>query len=66
MVEYLVKAGDKVAKGQVIARVLNSLEFDTKHAIVDVKAPDSGTVILHYPSAAVQVGTQLFKIAVHG
>ncbi|WP_299267675.1 succinylglutamate desuccinylase/aspartoacylase family protein [uncultured Psychrosphaera sp.] len=65
MVEYLAKPGDKVNKGQVIARVLNSLEFDTKHAIVDVKAPSSGTIILHYPSAAVQVGTQLFKIAVN-
>lgn len=65
MVEYLAKPGDKVEKGQVIARVLNSLEFDTKHAIVDVKAPSSGTIILHYPSAAVQVGTQLFKIAVN-
>jgi predicted deacylase len=65
MVEYLAKPGDKVEKGQVIARVLNSLEFDTKHAVVDVTAPESGTIILHYPSAAVQVGTQLFKIAVN-
>jgi predicted deacylase len=64
MVEYLAKPGDKVEKGQVIARVLNSLEFDTTHAIMDVKTPESGTIILHYPSAAVQVGTQLFKIAV--
>lgn len=63
MVEYLAKAGDKVEKGQVIARVLNSLEFDTKHAVTDVISPASGTVILHYPSAAVQVGTQLYKIA---
>lgn len=65
MVEYLAKAGDKVKKGQVIARVLNSLEFDTENAVVDVIAPASGTVILHYPSAAVQVGTQLYKIAMH-
>lgn len=65
MVEYLAKAGDKVTKGQVIARVLNSLEFDTEDAITEVIAPASGTVILHYPSAAVQVGTQLYKIAMH-
>ncbi len=63
MVEYLAKAGDKIEKGQVIARVLNSLEFDSKHAVTDVISPASGTVILHYPSAAVQVGTQLYKIA---
>lgn len=64
MVEYLVKAGEKIEKGQVIARVLNSLEFNSRHAISEVIAPQSGTVILHYPSAAVQVGTQLFKIAI--
>ena len=64
MVEYLAKAGDKVNKGQIIARVLNSLEFDSDSAITEVIAPATGTVILHYPSAAVQVGTQLYKIAI--
>ena len=64
MVEYIKKAGDKVQKGDVLARVLNSLEFDNDSAIVNIHAPQSGTVILHYPSAAVQVGTQLYKIAV--
>lgn len=64
MMEYLAKPGQKVTKGQVIARVLNSLEFDSDKAIVEILAPASGTVILHYPSAAVQVGTQLYKIAV--
>lgn len=64
MVEYLAKAGDKIEQGQVIARVLNSLEFDSEQAIIEVKSPASGTIILHYPSAAVQIGTQLYKIAV--
>lgn len=64
MVEYLAKAGDKIEQGQVIARVLNSLEFDSENAISHVVSPATGTVILHYPSAAVQVGTQLYKIAV--
>lgn len=64
MVEYIASPGTKVTKGQVIARVLNSLEFDNDNAITDIVSPATGTVILHYPSAAVQVGTQLFKIAV--
>lgn len=64
MVEYIKKAGDTVKKGETLARVLNSLEFDTEFAITDIVSPESGTVILHYPSAAVQVGTQLYKIAV--
>lgn len=63
MVEYLAKPGQVVQKGQVLARVLNSLEFDTQDAIKEITSPVSGTIILHYPSAAVQIGTQLFKIA---
>lgn len=64
MVEYLAKAGDRVSQGQTIARVLNSLEFDSDSGLVNITAPSSGIVILHYPSAAVQVGTQLYKIAI--
>ncbi len=64
MVEYLAKAGDRVLQGQTIARVLNSLEFDSDLGLVNITAPSSGIVILHYPSAAVQVGTQLYKIAI--
>lgn len=63
MAEYVVKPGDYVVKGQVLARILNSLEFDSDLAITEIYAPVNGTIILHYPSAAVQVGTQLFKIA---
>ncbi len=64
MVEYIAKAGDHVVEGEPIAKVLNSLEFDSDQAIQTICAPASGVVILHYPSAAVQVGTQLYKIAV--
>jgi len=63
MVEYIAKAGEKVKKGQVIARVLNSLEFENGDGTSDITAPEDGYIILHYPSAAVQVGTQLYKIA---
>lgn len=63
MVEYLAKPGEQVEQGQVLARVLNSLEFDNDNAITEIRSPAAGTVILHYPSAAVQVGTQLYKIA---
>jgi len=66
MVEYIARAGDKVEEGQVLARVLNSLEFENGGAVKEVLSPAKGTVILHYPSAAVQVGTQLYKIAVDG
>lgn len=64
MVEYVAKAGDKVKEGQVLARVLNSLEFENGNAVTEVLSPANGTIILHYPSAAVQVGTQLYKIAI--
>jgi len=64
MVEYIAKAGDKVQRGEVIARVLNSLQFENGDAIKEIRSPANGTVILHYPSAAVQIGTQLYKIAI--
>lgn len=64
MVEYVAKAGDKVKKGQLLARVLNSLEFENGEAVIEICSPADGTIILHYPSAAVQVGTQLYKIAI--
>ena len=63
MVEYIAKAGEKVKKGQVIARVLNSLQFENGKGIAEITSPEDGYIILHYPSAAVQVGTQLYKIA---
>lgn len=61
MVEYVAKPGEAVKKGGVLARVLNIDELDNKGATFDVVAPCDVIPILHFPSASVFGGTQLYK-----
>jgi hypothetical protein len=61
MVEYCVKPGQKVARGEVMARVLNIDDLDSINAIKEVIAPCDLIPILHFPSASVLSGTQLYK-----
>lgn len=61
MVEYCVKPGQKVAAGEVMARVLNIDELDNPRATHEVTASCDLIPMLHFPSASVLSGTQLFK-----
>jgi predicted deacylase len=61
IVEYLAKPGDIVKKGGVLARVLNVDKLDTDKATTDILAPCDLVAILHFPSASVLSGTQLYK-----
>ncbi|XOV80432.1 MAG: succinylglutamate desuccinylase/aspartoacylase family protein [Aestuariibacter sp.] len=61
MVEYLVQPGQKVKEGQAMARVLNIDELDNERATEMLWAPCDLIPILHFPSASVLGGTQLFK-----
>lgn len=61
MVEYCVKPSEKVAKGEVMAKVLNIDELDNQRAVSNVVAPCDLIAILHFPSASVLSGTQLYK-----
>lgn len=61
MVEYLAKPGQYVRDGEVMARVLNIDELESKKAISDIKAPCDLIPILHFPSASVLGGTQIYK-----
>lgn len=61
MVEYCVKPGERVNKDQIMARVLNIDELDNDNATHLVKAPCDLIPILHFPSASVLSGTQLYK-----
>lgn len=61
MVEYVVKPGQEVQKGEVMARVLNIDDLDSSKAIYEVIAPCKLIPILHFPSASVLSGTQLYK-----
>ncbi|MFT6267998.1 MAG: putative deacylase [Alphaproteobacteria bacterium] len=61
MVEYIAKPGQFIKKGDLMARVLNIDELEDKRAISCVNAPCDLIPILHFPSASVLSGTQIFK-----
>lgn len=61
MVEYCARPGQHVSQGDVLARVLNIDELDTSHASFEVTAPCDLIPMLHFPSASVLSGTQLYK-----
>lgn len=61
IVEYLAKPGQRVKRGEVMARVLNIDELEDKRAVSEIKAPCDLIPILHFPSASVLGGTQLYK-----
>lgn len=61
MVEYLVKPGDKVKAGEPLAKVLNVDELENHRATEVLTAPCDMIPILHFPSASVLSGTQLYK-----
>ena len=65
IVEYKVKPGQHVKKGEIIAQILNVDDLDNDNAVSYIYAPDDLIVILHFPSASVLCGTQLYKCFVN-
>lgn len=61
MVEYCVMPGQRVKSGEVMARILNVDELETDMGMRELKAPCDLIPILHFPSASVLSGTQLYK-----
>ncbi|WP_339770523.1 succinylglutamate desuccinylase/aspartoacylase family protein [uncultured Paraglaciecola sp.] len=61
MVEYLAKPGEPVKKGQPLAKLLNVDELDTPNATELLRAQCDMIPILHFPSASILSGTQLYK-----
>lgn len=61
IVEYVAKPGDKVNAGDVLARMLNVDELDNERATEELIADQDMIPILHFPSASVLSGTQLYK-----
>lgn len=61
MIEYVAKPGQHVNKGEVMARVLNIDELEGEGAVTTVNAPCDLIPILHFPSASVLGGTQIYK-----
>ena len=61
MVDYLAKPGAHLKKGELLAKVLNVDELDNEKAVRYIEAPCDLIAILHFPSASVLSGTQLYK-----
>lgn len=61
MVEYVAKPGQYINKDEVMARVLNIDELEGEDAVSNVNAPCDLIPILHFPSASVLGGTQIYK-----
>ncbi len=61
MVEYVAQPGEYIQAGQPLARVLNIDDLDTEDAVQTINAPCDLIPMLHFPSASVLSGTQLYK-----
>lgn len=61
IVEYLAQPGQHINQGEVMAKLLNVDELDTDRAVTDITAPTDLIPILHFPSASILGGTQLYK-----
>jgi predicted deacylase len=61
MVEYVAKPGQALKKNETIAKVLNIDELEGERATSIIEAPCDLIPILHFPSASVLSGTQLYK-----
>ena len=62
MVEYMAKPGQTVKKGEPLAQILNIDDLDTDNGSRTLEAPCDLIPILHFPSASVLSGTQLYKV----
>ena len=61
IVQYLAKPGEWIEQGQALAKVLNVDELENERATEVLTAPCDLIPILHFPSASVLSGTQLYK-----
>lgn len=61
MVEYSAQPGQLIKKGETLAKVLNIDDLDNQQGVKEIKAPCDLIPILHFPSASVLSGTQLYK-----
>ena len=61
IVEYCASPGKSIRQGECLAKVLNVDELDNERAVELILAPCDLIPILHFPSASVLSGTQLYK-----
>lgn len=59
--EYCAKPGDILKEGDLLLQILNVDELDTERAVERIVAPCDLIPILHFPSASILSGTQVYK-----
>lgn len=59
--EYIAKPGQHIKQGTPLARILNVDELDNDRAVTTLTAQCDLIPILHFPSASILGGTQLYK-----
>ncbi len=62
LVEYLAPLGGQVKQGEPLVRMLRIDRYDHPDVIEVIKAPDDCIAILHFASASVNQGTELYKL----
>ncbi|MBV7314153.1 succinylglutamate desuccinylase/aspartoacylase family protein [Shewanella sp. NIFS-20-20] len=65
MVEYLAKPGDIIGAGEALVRLLQVDKFGSPAALTECLCPDDAIAILHFASASVYQGTELYKLMTH-
>lgn len=65
IVEYVAKPGERIKKQQILAKILNVDRLESDAATTEILAPCDLIPILHFPSASVLSGTQLYKCFTH-
>ncbi|WP_440054435.1 succinylglutamate desuccinylase/aspartoacylase family protein [Pseudoalteromonas sp. T1lg65] len=61
MIEYTAKPGDKVEAGQTIAKILRMERYLSENPLNTISIDEDAITILHFASASVNQGTELFK-----
>ena len=62
MVEYLAPLGAELSAGQPLERILRMDRYGQDDAVSIVPAPESCIPVLHFASASVNHGTELYKV----
>ncbi|GGI92161.1 succinylglutamate desuccinylase/aspartoacylase family protein [Shewanella gelidii] len=62
MVEYVAPLGKPIRAGQGLVNILRLDLYGTEQEIVEIKAPEDCVPVLHFASASVHLGTEMYKV----
>jgi len=65
LVEYLAPLGRKIRAGEPLVRLLRMDRYGHDDVIEVIEAPEDCIAILHFASASVNQGTELYKVFTH-